>query len=190
MKLLHTKRAAFAAVLVATFGVSLGARALAFDDEEKKGDESEEAEDKSVPEEEKTAWFAVTHADIYTGTGEILRDATLLAKDGKIVEIGYDVDIPGRDYYTDVPEEKRDFRVDVLDAQGMRVYPGLVAISSSGLLGTGGDFRDSIDPFSSNMVLGLAAGIDDGPGPLGGQAQALRPARAAAALRLRRHRRA
>ena len=41
----------------------------------------------------------------------------------------------------------------------MRVYPGIVSISSSGLTGTGGDFRDSINPFSQSMVLGLAAGI-------------------------------
>src|SRR5690606_28981355 len=33
------------------------------------------------------------------------------------------------------------------------------AIQSSGLVGTNSDFRDSIDPFNQNMVLGLATGI-------------------------------
>ncbi len=49
--------------------------------------------------------------------------------------------------------------IDASKIPGARVYPGLVAISSSGLLGTGGDPRNSINPFHRSMVLGLAAGI-------------------------------
>jgi hypothetical protein len=42
----------------------------------------------------------------------------------------------------------------------MRVYPGLVAFDSSGLIGnSGSDFADTIDPFNSRIVLALAAGI-------------------------------
>ncbi len=159
MKIPMKKRTLAATAVLACFGLSLGAQAYApslGDDDEKK-DEEEGKE--PIPEEDKDSYFAVIHADIYTGTGELLRDATLLGKNGKIVEIGYDIDIPGRDYYTEVPEDERDFRVKVLDAQGMRVYPGLVVISSSGLTGTGGDFKGSIDPFSQSMILGLAAGI-------------------------------
>jgi hypothetical protein len=158
MKTQMKKRTLVATAALAWFGLSLGSPALAFtvEDDEKK--EDEEAK-KTIPEEEKDSYFAVINADIYTGTGEVLRDAMLIGKNGKVVEIGYELDIPGRDYYTDIPEDERDFRVKVLDAQGMRVYPGLVVIGSSGLTGTGGDFQGSIDPFSQNMILGLAAGI-------------------------------
>ncbi|MBL8863704.1 MAG: amidohydrolase family protein [Planctomycetes bacterium] len=91
-------------------------------------------------------WFAIQGGDIYTGTGAVLRGATLLAKNGRIHAIGYDLDVP--------PEAK------TLDARGYRLYPGLVAISSQGLLGNAsGDFRDTIDPFHFRMVLGLATGI-------------------------------
>lgn len=122
-------------------------------------DEDAEEEDDSIDEEDRDQYFLVTNADIYTGTGEVLREASLLSKNGKIVEIGYDIEAPGRDYFMDIPEDERDFRLRSLDAQGMRVYPGLVVIASSGLAGTSGDFRDSINPFSQSMILGLAAGI-------------------------------
>ena len=128
---------------------------LADDDEEAEEGEEGEGEDDG-PE---THYFAVVGADVYTGTGEVLRGATVLAKNGKIRAIGYDIEIPGLDYQADVPAAERGYTSEVLDAAGFRVYPGMVAIESSGLLGTGGDFRDSIDPFDQNMVLGLAAGI-------------------------------
>lgn len=109
------------------------------DADEEAGEEEEEEEEE--PEEV----LAITGGDIYTGTGAFLRGATLLSRDGKIEEIGYDVDIP--------EDAKR------IDATGMRLYPGLVVTTSSGLLGGSGDLRDSINPFSQNMILGLAAGI-------------------------------
>lgn len=100
------------------------------------------AEDDKGPEH----FFAVVGGDIYTGNGAVLRGATLLARNGKIKAIGYDIDLP--------PDTK------TLDVTGLRVYPGLVAISSRGLLGnSASDFQDTIDPFNSRMVLGLASGI-------------------------------
>lgn len=91
-------------------------------------------------------WVAVVGGDIHTGTGEVLKGATILGKNGRIHAIGYDLDVP------------KDAKVH--DVAGMRVYPGLVAISSQGLLGNAmAEFDDTIDPFSSRMVLGLAAGI-------------------------------
>lgn len=109
------------------------------------GDSAKKADEKDKEKEEER-WFAVTNADIHTGTGEALRGATLLARNGKIKTIGYDLDLP--------PDTT------VLDAKGLRVYPGLVAISSQGLLGnSGSEFEDTIDPFNSRMTLGLAAGI-------------------------------
>lgn len=137
---------ALAALLVCT-AFDIGTpRAFAFQeagsgDTEKKDGDAEKKKDK-----EEDRWFAVTNAEIHTGTGLVLRDAMLLAKNGKIEEIGHDLDVP--------PDAK------TLDAQGMRVYPGFVAISSQGLLGnTSSDFGDTINPFNSNMILGLANGI-------------------------------
>ena len=68
-------------------------------------------------EEEPDTYMAVQGGDIYTGTGEILRGATLLSKNGKIEEIGYNLYLP------------KD--TEVVDAKGLRVYPGLVALSAS-----------------------------------------------------------
>ncbi|MBK7878861.1 MAG: amidohydrolase family protein [Planctomycetes bacterium] len=109
------------------------------------GDEKkDESADKKKEEPDK--WFVVKNAEIHTGTGSVLRDAMLVAKNGKIDEIGHDLDVP--------PDAK------VLDAQGLRVYPGLVAISSAGLVGQAtSDFGDTVNPFNSNMILGLATGI-------------------------------
>ena len=104
-------------------------------------DDHEEAE----VEEEGPAWFALVGGDVYSGTGAVLRGATVVAKDGKIEEIGYDVHLP---------EE-----AEVLDVTGYRVYPGLVAINSFGLFGGGSDLENTVDPFNRNMVLALASGI-------------------------------
>jgi len=150
----YTKRTLTLALALASFAYPAGALSSWADD---KQDDKEEHE--PIKEEDRDQYFLVTGGDIYTGTGAVLRDASLLAKNGKIVEIGYDIEAPGRDYFTDIPEDEREFRLRTLDAQGMRIYPGIVAISSSGLTGTSTDFRDSINPFSQNMVLGLAAGI-------------------------------
>jgi imidazolonepropionase-like amidohydrolase len=109
-------------------------------------DKKKSDEDKKKPEKEEERWFAVSGGDIYTGLGEVLRNATLLSKNGKIWKIGYDLDLP--------KETK------TLDATGMRVYPGLVAIQSQGLLGNApSEFQDTVDPFNSRMILALGTGI-------------------------------
>ncbi|MAG62983.1 hypothetical protein CMO84_05615, partial [Candidatus Woesearchaeota archaeon] len=66
-------------------------------------------------------WFVLQGGDVHTGTGAVLRGASVLSKNGKIAEIGYDLYIP---------EE-----AEILDVAGYRVYPGLVAIESRGLFG-------------------------------------------------------
>lgn len=112
---------------------------------EKQSDSAEKQGD-ADKDEGPERYFAVVGGDVYTGTGAVLRGATVLARNGKINAIGYDLDLP--------PDTK------TLDVTGLRIYPGLVAISSRGLLGGGaGDFEDTIDPFNSRMVLGLASGI-------------------------------
>ena len=108
----------------------------------KDGDKPGDAKKKEVKDE----WFAVTNGDVFTGTGSLLRGMTVLAKNGVITEIAAEVDIPEG--------------AKILDAKGMRIYPGLVAISSSGLLGgSSSELEDTVDPFNSRMVLGLASGI-------------------------------
>ncbi len=113
--------------------------ASALDDEEKKAEEADE------PEEPIEAWFAVTGGDVYTGTGALLRGATVLCKDGKIHEVGYDLWMP---------ED-----TEVLDANGYRIYPGLVAVQSAGLFGGSSDLANTFNPYGNNLVLALAAGV-------------------------------
>jgi len=126
-------------------------------------DDEDEAAAEEKAEEPKDRYLVVVGADIHTGNGEVLRDGRLLAKNGKIVAIGYDdFEVPGLDYDRDVPADERGYELEVIDASNVpngRVYPGMIAFSSSGLLGGGGDYRDSIDMFNRNMLLGLAAGI-------------------------------
>ncbi|MCY3001129.1 MAG: amidohydrolase family protein [Planctomycetota bacterium] len=111
------------------------------------GEKKEEAKaDDKKKEEKKDEWFAVLNGDVFTGTGAVLRGATVLSKNGVIEAVGHEVEVP--------TEAK------TLDATGLRVYPGLVAINSAGLFGaTGGDFADSVDPYNQRMTLALASGI-------------------------------
>jgi hypothetical protein len=141
-------------VHVALIGVALlattkigAARAFQEGGEQGGGDAAEKSGDgDSEKDDGPEHFFAVVGGDVYTGTGAILRGATVLARNGKIKAIGYDLDLP--------PDTK------TLDVTGLRVYPGLVAISSRGLLGNAtSDFEDTLDPFNSRMVLGLASGI-------------------------------
>jgi len=88
------------------------------------GQENDESEDKKDKDSEKNAkYFAIVGGDVYTGTGAILRAATVLARNGKITEIGYDVALPEG--------------AETLDAQGLRVYPGLIALGATSRLSAG-----------------------------------------------------
>lgn len=87
-------------------------------------DEEEEAEGEDVDEDDSSAkWLVVVGGDVHTGTGEVLRGATLLAKNGVIKDIGYDLWIP---------ED-----AEVIDAHGLRVYPGLIAMNASSRVAEG-----------------------------------------------------
>ncbi len=77
----------------------------------------EASEDGAEAEEEADVWTAIMGGDIVTGTGEMLRGATLLSKNGKIEAIGYDLYIP---------EE-----AEIHNVTGLRLYPGMVALSAS-----------------------------------------------------------
>lgn len=123
MKLTHAllaQGAALAAALtVLALPPALG-RASAQDKEKEEaaedgGDAAKEGDEKKEEEEER--WYAIVGGDVHTGTGAVLRGATILGKNGKITEIGYDVFLPEG--------------TETLDATGFRVYPGLVAVSAS-----------------------------------------------------------
>lgn len=103
------------------------------------------ADGEDETEEPEEAWFAVTGADVHTGTGSVLRGATVLCKDGKIHEIGYDLWMPEH--------------TETVDATGYRVYPGLVAVNSFGLFGGSSDLPNSFNPYGQNLVLALGSGI-------------------------------
>ncbi len=108
-------------------------------------DEKAEDSDAKDKEEEKDKYLALVGGEIHTGLGGVLRNATLLSKNGKIHSFGYDVEVPEG--------------AEVVDLGGMRVYPGLIAVGSFGLFGGSGDLEDSVDPYNQNMTLALAAGI-------------------------------
>jgi hypothetical protein len=85
---------------------------------------AEEGEAATEADDEKDAkYFAIVGGDVYTGTGSILRGATLLARNGKIVEIGYDLFVPEG--------------AEKLEAHGLRVYPGLIALGATSRVTTG-----------------------------------------------------
>jgi imidazolonepropionase-like amidohydrolase len=112
--------------------------------DEQAGDADEEdGEDGGDGEE---LWFAVVGGEVHTGTGAVLRDATVLARNGRIREVGHGVEVPEG--------------ATVLDATGLWVYPGLVHVDTSGLVGgASSEFADSVDPFNARLLLALAAGV-------------------------------
>ncbi len=133
-------------VAAAVLGLRTESLASPVQEPESGGESSAGAKKDEKPEKVEDRWYAVVGGEVHTGTGAVLRGATVLAKNGKITAIGYDLDIP--------PEAKK------LDASRFVVYPGIVAISSQGLVGnSGSDFEDTIDPFNSRMILGLSSGI-------------------------------
>ncbi|TDJ72251.1 MAG: hypothetical protein E2O39_07060 [Planctomycetota bacterium] len=119
--------------------------AIRFADDEDDKDKQAEGGKEGEEDEDADEWFALLNAEVHTGTGSILRGASILAKNGRIEEIGYDLHVPDD--------------AEVLDAGGMRAYPGLVAISSSGLFGGTSDLENTVDPYGRSMVLALASGI-------------------------------
>lgn len=103
-----------------------------------------DTKEEKKPEEKKDVWLAVKGGTVHTVSGAVLEGATVLSRNGKIHAIGRAVPIP--------PEAT------VVDATGYRVYPGLVAVESRGILG-GEPPEDSTDVFALTMTLGLAGGI-------------------------------
>jgi len=105
--------------------------------------EEESDEDLIDPD---SPYLAILGADIHTVTDGLIARGTMLCKDGRILKIGKNIRIP-----------KGARRI---DAQGMQVYPGLIAVDSSGIVrGRGSSVRDDYDPYALNIDLGLAGGL-------------------------------
>lgn len=77
----------------------------------------EPGESSSADDEKDAKYLAIVGGDVYTGTGAVLRGATVLARNGKIAEIGYDLHVPEG--------------AETVDAAGLRVYPGLIALGAT-----------------------------------------------------------
>ncbi len=98
----------------------------------------------SKPAEEPDHYSAVINGRIHPVVGPEIARGTVLAKNGKIIAMGADIQLP--------------IECDVIDAKGMWVYPGLVAAGAGGLHG-GGAVEDTTDVFSSAQLMALAGGI-------------------------------
>lgn len=113
-------------------------------DAEKDADGKDDDADKKKKKKKDDRYLAITGGTVHTGIGTTLLDVTILTKNGKIIDIGTSVEIPEK--------------CERLDASGFQVYPGLIAVSSSGVIG-GEPPEDSTDVFSLPMTIGLAGGI-------------------------------
>jgi hypothetical protein len=76
-----------------------------------------EGEEEAVEDDVDAKWFAIVGGDVYTGSGAVLRGATVLSRNGVIHDIGHGVYLPEG--------------TEKLDASGYRVYPGMVALGAS-----------------------------------------------------------
>lgn len=106
-------------------------------------EESNEESSDSAPTKP-SKWLAIEGATVHTVSGPVLRDSTVLVKDGKIHAVGPRLQLPA--------EAER------LDATGHHVYPGLIAVRSGGLVGPR-DPQNTTDVFALNLTLGLAGGL-------------------------------
>lgn len=134
-------RSVFAALMSLSLGLVPAGAQEAPAPEAPAGDAAKAAEPEKKKEPDR--WLAVTGGDVYTVTGPVLRGATVLAKNGKVVAVGDRVQVPTG--------------AETLDARGLRVYPGLVAFEAGGLIGSPPE--DGTDVFGLNMLVALSSGI-------------------------------
>lgn len=113
-------------------------------EEEVVEEEVEEVDPNAV--DPNSPYLAIFGADIHTVTDGVIRRGMVLCKNDRILKVGKKIRIPAG--------ARR------IDATGMQVYPGLVAVDTSGIVqGRGASLRDDFDPFALNLDLGLAGGL-------------------------------
>ena len=113
----------------------------------KKAEPQDDETKEKDAEEDKEKVLVIRGGDIQTVTNGMIREGTIVIRDGKIEGMGTDVE---------VPEDAT-----VIDATGKRLTPGFVALDVSriGLSRSDGELSDSLDPFDRNMKLALGVGI-------------------------------
>jgi imidazolonepropionase-like amidohydrolase len=117
------------------------------------------------PAQSQPAVYAITHAKIFTLAGAPIDDGTLVIREGKIAAVGAKVDVPSG--------------AQVIDAEGLQVYPGLFdPVTQMGLREIGavsatvdttetGTFNpdvvaaDAVLPSSEHITVTRAAGITE-----------------------------
>ncbi|HEV8058391.1 MAG TPA: amidohydrolase family protein, partial [Gemmataceae bacterium] len=116
--------------------------------------------------EDKHKVLALVGGDVYTVSKEVIHGGTVLVKDGKILKVGQEVQIPEG--------------ATIVDVKGKFITPGFVALSMAGIglrqgaapQGGGGarpaKLADSLDPYDRNMKFCLGVGITTGCIELGG----------------------
>ncbi len=86
---------------------------------------------------------AVVGAEIHTGTGEVVQGGTIVIRNGRIVALGTDVEVPG-------PAR-------MIDGMDRIVTPGLIdSYSQIGLIEIGGQAPGTVDHTTSESALGAA----------------------------------
>ena len=117
---------------------------------------------------------AIKGGDLYTITSGVIRNGTLLVKDGKIWQIGQGLEIP------------KD--ANVVDATGKVVMPGLVAAATIFMPAAGSSSQkiaESLDPFNYSLSMALASGVTSifararnpsGDAAIGGSNAVIKPA--------------
>ncbi|MEL7474051.1 MAG: amidohydrolase family protein, partial [Planctomycetota bacterium] len=107
-------------------------------------DEADDEQETDEDDADQDTYIAIVGAEVHPVAGSTLVDAVVLIKNDVIHAVGRDVE---------VPEE-----AEVIDASGHQVYPGLVAIRSSSIIGDA-PAGDSTNVFSLSMNLALAGGV-------------------------------
>lgn len=141
----YTIKLAFHSMLVlAVFGLASVAQkpVIASKATPKAPEKIEEKKEKKVED----TYFHIKNVELHPVVGSVLSGTDILIKNGKIEAIGRDLE---------VPEDAK-----ILDAKGLRAYPGLVSLNGDGILGGGsGGWKDRFDPFNLKALMGLSNGI-------------------------------
>ncbi len=98
----------------------------------------------AAAEEEKDEYLAIVHGTVHTVTGGTLPNATVLCKNGRILDVGANLPIPTE--------------CKIVDATNRHVYPGFVAVAAAGIHNAPNP-EDTTDVFRLNFELASAAGI-------------------------------
>jgi len=163
-------RAACTLFALVVAGLVLTPWSSATDDAKTTSTKTESKKD-AAKKDDKHKVLALVGGDVYTVSKEVIHGGTVLVKDGKILKVGQDIEIPEG--------------ATVIDAKGKHVTPGFVALSMAGVAlrqgggaggsGGGGGTRpaklaDSLDPYDRNIKFCLGVGITTGCIELGGGA--------------------